>query len=177
MILTNDAKIAKKAKYLTTQAKDDPIKYIHNDIGYNFRLSNLHAALGLAQLESLPLYMKKKENIRQIYKKKIDKIQGLKLSKTSNSRGCNYWLNIVEIEKKLSKNKFSSIIKYLNKNGIQARPIWYPNHLQNKYKNCQTFKLDNVKKIYLNRLCLPSSAQLTRKQQDFICKKLKKICK
>ena len=106
MILTNDLKIAKRAKYLTTQAKDDNINYIHNDIGYNFRLSNLQAALGIAQLESLPSYIRRKRKIHKIYKKKINKIAGLRVSETSNSSKCNYWLNIVEFKKKNIKEYF-----------------------------------------------------------------------
>jgi len=90
MILTNNLKIARRAKYLTTQAKDDPIHYIHNDIGYNFRLSNIQAALGLAQLESLTAQIKKKKIIHEIYKSKIGKIKGLRISKTSHSDKCNY---------------------------------------------------------------------------------------
>ena len=172
MILTNSRKIAKEAKYLTTQAKDDPIYSIHNEVGYNFRLPNILAALGLAQLESLSKYIKKKKIIHERYKKKINKIKYLSISNTPHYATCNYWLNILEINKNLSKKKLSKIIKYFFKNGIEVRPLWHPNHLQKKYKNCQTYKLDNINKIYLNRLCLPSSSQLTKKKQDFICKKL-----
>ncbi len=175
MILTDNLAIARKAKYLTTQAKDDPVHYIHNDVGYNFRLTNIQAALGIAQLESLPKYLKKKKVIHEIYKNKINKIRGLKISKTSHSNKCNYWLNIIEIDKKLSKKNFSKIIKYLENAGIEVRPLWYPNHLQRKYKKCQTYELYNINKIYRSRLCIPSSSQLTKKQQTFICKKLKNI--
>ena len=173
MILTNNQKIAKKAKYLITQAKDDPIYSVHNEVGYNFRLTNILAALGLAQLESLSKYIKKKKVIHERYKAKINKIKYLSISNTPYYAVCNYWLNILEINKNLSKKKLSKIIKYLFKKGIEVRPLWHPNHLQKKYKNCQTYKLDNINKIYLNRLCLPSSSQLTKKKQDFICKKLK----
>ena len=175
MILTNNAIIAKKAKYLTTQAKDDPIYSIHNEIGYNFRLTNVQAAMGLAQLESLSEYIKKKKIIHERYKNKINKIEGLAISNAPYFASCNYWLNILEIRKYLSKGKLSKIIKYLSKNSIETRPIWYPNHLQKKYKNYQHYKLKNVNKIYQNRLCLPSSTQLTKKQQDFVCSKLKNI--
>tara|TARA_B100000029_G_scaffold512122_1_gene607972 strand:- start:1162 stop:2346 length:1185 start_codon:yes stop_codon:yes gene_type:complete len=173
MILTNDFKIAKRAKYLTTQAKDDNINYIHNEIGYNFRLTNLQAAVGLAQLESLSSYIRKKKKIHKIYKNKINKIVGLKISEVSNLNKCNYWLNIIEFKKKVSRKKFFKIIKYLKKNNIQARPIWYPNHLQKKYKNCQKYRLDNIEKIYQNRLCIPSSSQLTKNEQNFVCNKIR----
>ena len=175
MILTDNLKIANRAKYLTTQAKDDSINYIHNDIGYNFRLSNIQAALGLAQLENLSKNIRKKKIIHSIYKSKIDINKGLRISCASHPNKCNYWLNILEINKRLSKKELSKIIQQFNKNGIEVRPLWYPNHLQKKYKKCQTYKLSNVKKIYQKRLCLPSSSQLTAKQQNLICKKLNNI--
>ena len=173
MILTNNGKIAKKAKYLTNQAKDDPIYSVHNEVGYNFRLPNILAAIGLAQLEVLSKYIKRKKIIHERYKKKINKIKYLSISSTPYYASNNYWLNILEIKKNLTKKKLSKIIKYFLKNKIEVRPLWYPNHLQNKFKDCQTYKLNNINKIYKNRLCLPSSSQLTKKQQDFICKKLK----
>jgi len=173
MILTNDLKIAKRAKYLTNQAKDDPIYSIHNEIGYNFRLTNIQAALGLAQLESISKYIKKKRLIHKRYIKKINKIKYLSISKTPYFARSNHWLNILEIKKNLSKKNLLKAINYLNRSGIKTRPLWYPNHLQKKYKNCQTYKLKNVNKVYQNRLCLPSSAQLTEWELNFICSKLK----
>ena len=175
IILTDNLRIAKKSKYLITQAKDDSVFYIHNEVGYNFRLTNLQAALGIAQLESLKKYINKKKIIHQIYKKQINKINCLKISDTPNFANCNHWLNILEIQKKISKKRLFKIIKYLKKNKIETRPVWHPNHLQKQFKNCQGYKLKNINQIYKNRLCLPSSPQLTRKQQSFICLKLKSI--
>ena len=172
MILTDDEELAEIARYLTTQAKDDPVRYIHHEIGYNFRLTNIQAALGIAQLEVLSKYIKKKKIIHERYKHKLSKINGLAISKVPHFASNNHWLNILEIRKDLSKKKLSNIIKYLNKSGIETKPIWHPNHLQRQYKGCQTYKLKNISKIYQNRLCLPSSMKLTNKQQDFICSKL-----
>ena len=177
MILTNFHNIANKAKYLTTQAKDNSIYSIHNDIGYNFRLTNIQAAFGIAQLESISSFLKKKKIIHKRYKSKINNIKGLRLSTVPNFTNSNYWLNILEINKKISKEKFSKIINYLMKNNIQVRPLWRPNHLQMKYTKFQRYRLNNVNKIYKNRLCLPSSVGLTIKEQDFICSKLKNIFK
>ena len=173
MILTNNRKIAEKAKYLTNQAKDDPVYSVHNEVGYNFRLPSILAALGVAQLESLSKYIKKKKIIHERYKKKINKIKYLSISNTPYYASCNYWLNILEINKNLTEEKISKVIKYFSRNNIEVRPLWYPNHLQKEYKNSQTYKLDNTSNIYKNRLCLPSSSQLTLKQQNFICEKIK----
>jgi len=125
-------------------------------------------------IESKYFYYSEKKIYKNFFDKKtINRIIGLQISDVPNFARCNYWLNILEINKLLSKKKLLKIINYLRKNGIETKPIWHPNHLQKKYKNCQTYKLNNINKIYLNRLCLPSSPQLTKSQQDFICKKLK----
>ena len=173
MILTNNKKIAKKAKYLTNQSKDNSIYSIHNEVGYNFRLPNILAALGLAQLESLSKCIKKKKIIHKRYKKKINKIKYLSISNAPYYASSNHWLNILKIDKNLSKKKMSKIIKYFYKNNIEVRPLWYPNHLQKVYKNSETYKLDNTNRIHKNRLCLPSSPQLTVREQNFICEKIK----
>ena len=122
MILTNNKKIAEKAKYLTNQSKDNSIYSIHNEVGYNFRLPNILAALGLAQLESLSKYIKKKKIIHKRYKKKINKIKHLSISNTPYYASSNHWLNIIKIDKNLSKKKMSKIIKYFSQNNIEVRP-------------------------------------------------------
>jgi len=109
MIVTNDPKYAERAKYLTTQAKDDPIRYIHEDIGYNFRLTNIQAAMGVAQLERLSEYIEIKKKNYESYKKEIDAIPGLHLAGTPDYAESNYWFycfgicatcrNLIEVAK------------------------------------------------------------------------------
>lgn len=159
MILTNNKKIAKKAFYLTNQAKDDPINFIHNEIGYNFRMSNLHAAIGLAQIENIDKILKKKKNINLTYSKLYnshDKLQILKAPSYSNS---NYWMNILKFDK-FNKIRMNEIVSFFKKNSIEIRPVWHPNHLQKPYKNCQKFKIDNAIGLVNNSICLPSSFNL-----------------
>jgi dTDP-4-amino-4,6-dideoxygalactose transaminase len=80
MIITDDEDMAEKAKYLTTQAKDDPVRYVHNEIGYNFRLSNVQSALGVAQLEQLQMILERKKEIHQHYTSAIMAIDGLSIA-------------------------------------------------------------------------------------------------
>ena len=158
MILTNSRKIAKRAKYLITQAKDDPIFSLHHEVGYNFRLPNILAALGLAQLESLSKFIKKKNVIHKRYKKKLNNIKHLSVSNVPNYAESNYWLNILKINKKISKEKLKKIIKSFRKSNIEVRPLWHPNHLQKQYKNCQTYKLSNTN----NRgMLIPTTSSIT----------------
>ena len=81
MIITNSQEFAEKAYYLTTQAKDDPIRYIHNEVGYNYRITNINAAIGLAQLEMVDEVLKRKEEIRNFYFNHISSINGLELAR------------------------------------------------------------------------------------------------
>ena len=169
MILTNDKMKAKKARYLINQAKDNSFKFIHNQIGYNYRLSNIHAAIGFAQFEKLPVFLKRKNNIQKLYLRYLKGIEGIKIINTSNYSKNNYWLNVICIDKKKFNKNSTYLLKKLNNKNIKARPIWFPNHLQKKFKNYQSFKINNANKIYSNCICLPSSISLADQDIYKIC--------
>tara|TARA_Y100000590_G_scaffold469071_1_gene654732 strand:+ start:5830 stop:6981 length:1152 start_codon:yes stop_codon:yes gene_type:complete len=161
MILTNNEATAEKAKYLTTQAKDDPIRYIHNDIGYNFRLTNIQAAVGVAQLEQLPLFLNKKIKIYNKYRNEIDKIDGLNIANVPSYAKNNHWMILLQIdEKKYGKNRENLMISLSEKN-IQTRPAWAPIHLQKPYQNYQSFSIDKTNDLVNISLCLPSSTNIS----------------
>jgi len=160
MILTDDKALAEKAKYLTTQAKDDPIRYIHNEIGYNFRLTNIQAALGVAQLEQLPEILKKKKEIHHSYKKEVKKVDGLSISDTPAYASNNHWINLLQINNDIYGEDKEKLMQRLKENSVQARPVWQLNHAQKPYKNCQTYKIEKAVKLLSNSLCIPSSSNL-----------------
>ena len=172
MILTNKKNLMKKAKYYTTQAKDDVTNYIHNEIGYNFRLSNLHSAVGLAQLEKFKLIMNKKKKIHNNYKNLIEKkIPNTgSIYDTPNYSINNFWLNILRTKNKDHKK----IISYLKEKKIVARPIWYPNHLQKMYNKCERYRITNAQKLLKQSVCLPSSWNLKNTQIKQIIKCIQK---
>jgi len=160
MILADDETLAEEAKYLTTQAKDDPINYIHNEVGYNFRLTNIQAALGVAQLEQLPLYLESKQKIFSKYVNMTKTIEGLSIVKTPSYANNNHWLTILQIdEKKYGKNRKNLMLR-LESSSIQARPVWNLNHLQKPYKDCQSYSIEKATELIKNSLCLPSSVNL-----------------
>ena len=168
MLLTNNLELAKKAKYFSTQAKDDPINYIHNKVGFNYRMSNIQAALGLAQLQNLNKFLKAKLKIFNTYKEKLENIDGLSIYETPEYAKNNHWLNILKInEKKYGKNK-NQLFKLFHKNKIQTRPVWYLNHNQKMFKKYQNYKVKNAKKLLQFSLCLPSSTNLSEKQLNQI---------
>jgi len=168
MILTDDPKLAEKAKYLTTQAKNDPVRYVHDEIGYNFRLTNIQASLGVAQLEQLPSIVKRKKEIYDFYQKTIENINGLSLSKVPDYAENNHWLNLLQIENKVYNENREVLMKRLEENGIQTRPVWKLNHEQKSYKDCQYYKIEKAKKLVKNSLCLPSSSNLSNKNLNKI---------
>ncbi len=166
MIITNSQEFAEKANYLTTQAKDDPIRYIHNEVGYNYRLTNIHAAFGLAQLENINEVLISKKNTHNLYLKKINLINGLSIVPAPKHSDSNYWLNILKINPEIYKLSRDELMSLLEKNGIQTRPVWYLNHLQKKFMAFQSFEIDQAILLLKNSLCIPSSSHLESKDLE-----------
>jgi len=172
MILTNNKLLALKARYITTQAKDNSTKYIHNNIGYNYRLTNIQAALGVAQTEQLNTFLKIKMNNYNYYCREVDKIKGLSIAKTPDFSNNNHWINILKIDNNSYRLKLNDLMIKLEKNGIQTRPVWYLNHLQIPYKKYQYYKIDKAEYLVKNSLCLPSSTSLKNSDIEKIVKVL-----
>ena len=164
MLLTSEKKLAQKARYLTTQAKDDPIRYVHHEIGYNYRLTNIQAALGVAQLEQLPDFLAHKKNIHQAYVKALEKIDGLTIAPVPDYANSNYWMNLLQIDSRIYGQDRESLMSRLEEAGIQTRPVWVLNHLQKPYKNYQSYKIEQAEELVNNSLCLPSSTNLSDKE-------------
>ena len=172
MILTNNAKLAKEAHYLTTQAKDDPINYIHNEVGYNFRLSNMLAALGLAQTEQLPVFLKNKRNIFIKYRTALKNIEGLEIASCPTYANNNHWMDLLEIDSKAYGEDSKSLFKRLERRGIQTRPIWALNHLQKPYRTNQSYRIDLADKLVANSLCLPCSVNMKMEEHEEVIRNL-----
>lgn len=174
IILTDNEDYAKRAKYLTTQAKDDEVRYIHNEVGYNFRLTNIQAAMGVAQLEKLPEYLRIKKNNYFSFKKEIDKIYGLNIAKVPGYARNNHWMYSLQIDKEIYGKGMEELMEYLRVNNIQTRPIWYLNHLQKPYKDCQNYKIEKANKLWKKTLNIPCSINLTKDDKKYILEVLKK---
>tara|TARA_Y100000768_G_scaffold388524_1_gene384956 strand:+ start:4268 stop:5413 length:1146 start_codon:yes stop_codon:yes gene_type:complete len=162
MILTKSDEYSRSAKYLSTQAKDDSFNFLHNEIGYNFRLTNVQAAIGLAQLENIEDIKIKKNEIHNFYQRLVSSKKDISLVSPSKNIESNYWLNVVRFSNKELQQK--AIKKFLSAE-IEVRPIWHLNHLQKPYKNSLTYKIENAPNQIETSLCLPSSVGL--KKEDF----------
>ena len=164
MILTDDADQAEKARYLTTQGKDDPVRYIHNEIGYNLRLTNIQAALGVAQLELLSDFLERKREIFQQYQTALNDIEGLALADAPDYAENNHWMNLLQINSAVYGEDREALMQRLGKNNIQTRSVWSLNHLQKPYRDCQNYKIERAKELFNISLCIPSSSNLREGQ-------------
>ena len=173
IIISNDNKKILKIKYLINQAKDDPIKFIHNESGYNLRISNLQSSLIYSQLERLNKIIKKKKMIHEIYKKLLDKNKFNLIIDTEFSKS-NYWLNVITLNNN-KNNVYNKFVPSLIKKNIEARYVWYPNHLQKPFKHYQNYKINNSLNYVKKSICLPSGLNLNRNDVYKICKIINNI--
>ncbi len=174
MIITNNKNLAEKCKYLSTQATNDSIIYRHDDIGYNYRLTNIQAAVGVAQLEKIRLFIKKKKEIYDFYKKKINRILDLQLAERPKYANNNNWMMTI-ILKKNFKYKKDILIKKLLKKKIQTRSMWLPIHLQKKYKKYEKYKISKSIELFNNSINIPCSTNLSSSQMNKVISTLLKI--
>jgi len=140
MLLTDDKELAKKAKHITTTAKQ-PHKweYIHDVIGYNYRLTNLAAALGVAQMEQLPDFIKRKRELAKKYEI-FFKDSGIEFVSEKKNTEANYWLNAIILKDRKQRDKF---LEQTNEVGIMTRPIWELMNKLRMFKDCQNGDLSN----------------------------------
>jgi perosamine synthetase len=172
MIVSNNEELLRKAKHLTTQAKSDELYYTHDEIGYNYRMTNLQAALGLAQLEQLEDFIKVKKDNYEFYKNEVQEIPGLRILDFKDTIRPNYWFYALYVEQGYALNR-DQIIKYLASKKIQARPIWGLISDQRPYEGSQTYKIDKAKQ-YLDKVVnIPCSSNLSREDAAYVIECLK----
>ena len=159
-LLVKKKSLQKKILYLAEQAKNDPIKYIHNEVGFNYRMPNINAAFGCAQLEKLKKFLQKRRQNFLVYRNLINKIPGLSLLEPMGYSKSNHWMNVIIIDrKKINKTPLYFHKKLLNKK-IETRLVWRPNHLQKMYKSNEKYRISLSKNLYDTSLCVPSSSNL-----------------
>jgi perosamine synthetase len=157
-IITNNKLLARKIKHLSTTAKIyHHWEYIHDAVGYNFRMPNLNAALGSAQIENLNKFLKSKRKLFSRYCKEFLKINDVRLIKNPKFSKSNNWLNTIFI-KNSSIKKRNKVLSLAQKNQMFLRPIWKPLHTLKYFNNMPKMNLDIAMKIYKSCINLPSSA-------------------
>ena len=157
-IITNDESIAIKAKHLSTQAKiPHKWEYKHDDIGYNYRMPNLNAALACAQLEKLDLYVENKRELSDLYYEFLNENKLLELLRETKNARANYWLNAVVLEDKRERDNF---LTFTNENGVMTRPIWGLMNKLEMFKDCPHADLSNAEWLEDRVVNITSSVRL-----------------
>lgn len=157
MILTDDDDIANRAKHITATAKT-PHKweFIHDEVGYNYRMPNVNAAVGCAQMESLPQFLKNKRNIAGEYEAFFKKIDVDFFTEKDNCVS-NYWLNAIILQDRMQRDQF---LEYCHENEVMSRPVWTLMNKLPMYHDCQKTDLDNVQWLEDRLVNIPSSVRL-----------------
>jgi len=157
-IITNDEELAKKAKHLTTTAKiPHKWEYIHDEIGYNYRMPNLNAALACAQLEQLPKYIENKRETAQVYKEFFGQIDDINFISEIDEASANYWLNAIRFNKEKDKIDF---LEYSNNNGVMTRCIWRLMNKLDMFVNCPKGNLEIAESLEKTIVNITSSVRL-----------------
>jgi perosamine synthetase len=162
MILTDNEAWTHKARYLTTQAKDDPVEYIHNHIGYNYRLSNIQAAMGCAQMENLDEYIAAKRKIAATYKKALKDVPGISVMPEAPWALSTYWMYTVLVDSLQYGMDSRSLLKRLKEKRIQTRPLWRPLHRSKAHASSQAYRIENADVLYEKALSLPCSVSVAK---------------
>ena len=181
MLLSDDEAYIEKARFWSTQARDKAPWYEHTEIGYNYRMSNILAAIGRGQMLHLEERIDRRRAIYRKYKQELEKVPGVKLMpETPNCRSIQ-WLTAITVDKETTGKTFMDVINYLNDMNIESRPVWKPMHLQPYFKerNAKYFthgEGDNggvSDKLFNTGICLPSASAMTDEEQEYVIEAVK----
>jgi len=166
MITTDDERLAKRARHLTTQARLPGDEYRHDEVGFNYRLTNVAAALGVAQLEQLPTFLEKKRAIAATYDAALSSLPGVSRPRSTPGASASSWLYSVRIDRDVFGADRKSVAAALGEIGITCRPIWTPVHLLPPYRDAPRLGGSRAEAVFAEGLSLPSSVSLSPTQQE-----------
>ena len=168
VIVTDDEALAKHAKHLTTTAKASADEYYHDEVGYNYRLVNVLAAIGVGQMELLPSFIKRKKEIVAFYKKELTGVADIRFQQELPDVNTNGWLFTIQTDKQ------QQLLDHLNANKILSRRFWMPMNKLPMYKDCvYVQKKDNSNYIYNTCLSIPSSTNITDEELEIVVREIK----
>ena len=172
MILTNNKDIAIRAKHITTTAKADPLDYFHDEVGYNYRLVNILAAIGVAQMENFESILKRKKEIDALYRIELHGVGDIKFQENIPNSDPNCWLFTFRTK------KMRELLNHLNSNEIQSRPFWTPMNNLPMYKDLKYISENDISnKIFKESISVPSSSNLIIEDQYKVISEIKNFYK
>ncbi len=161
MLVSNNQTWIARARHLATQARDPAPHYEHTDIGFNYRLSNLLAAVGRAQLQGLPVKIGQRRRNNELYRQALGAVPGFSFMPESTKGVSNCWLTCITVDPAKAGVDREAIRKHLESLDIEARPVWKPMHLQPVFSTCRAVGGDVSARLFRDGLCLPSGSSLT----------------
>jgi len=164
MVTTNQESVANRIRHLSTQANKNPFEYEHDEVGYNYRLTNIQAALGVAQLEQLDSFIQIKRKNALLYRQMISEISQVELAWEESWAKSNFWLCTLLVPALDRK----PLMEYLLSQNIQVRPAWKLMHTLSMYRDCQVYEMDETVSAFERCISIPSSVQLTSDDIKFV---------
>ena len=175
-LLSNNIDIVAKARFLATQAKEDAPHYEHTTMGYNYRMSNISAAIGVGQLKVLEERVAARRANHDFYQELLSGIEGIRFLAEPDGFYSNRWLSCILIDPEKTSGISSEQVRLaLEKENIESRPLWKPMHMQPLFKSHKFFGTGLSEKLFEQGICLPSGSNLTPQQKERISSQLKVV--
>lgn len=168
MLCSDDESLIERSRFLATQARDPAPYYEHSTIGFNYRLSNLLAAVGIAQLEVLDQRVERRQQIFEFYREKLEELPGIRMMPLAPYAASNYWLSVIQIDKDLFGVSPEDVRQALEKENIETRLVWKPLHCQPVFSDCRCRGGDVAEELFKTGLCLPSGTALREEDLERI---------
>lgn len=168
MVLTDSDGWAARARHLTTQARSDDREYVHDEVGYNYRLPAINAAIGIAQMERLPEILERKRRVAERYREGLAGLPLVAPAPEAAWARSTFWLYTVRLKDLRLPALRDRLLDSMRQEGIEARPLWRPIHLAPMYAAAQRYHLDHTEDIYRTAVSLPSSPGLVREDQRLV---------
>lgn len=175
MLVSNDADLIDRARHLSTQARDPAPHYEHSVIGYNYRLSNLLAAVGCGQLHRVEKMMARRREINERYRAAMTHTAGITFMPVADYGTPNYWLTCIQVDPASAGVSREDIRAGLEAEDVESRPVWKPMHLQPVFQHCRRFGGDVAGSLFEKGLCLPSGSNLTDDDHARVLNALAKV--
>ncbi|HAS91463.1 MAG TPA: pyridoxal phosphate-dependent aminotransferase [Clostridiales bacterium] len=181
MLIGDDKELIEKARFYATQSREPARYYQHEKLGYNYRMSNIVAGIGRAQIKILNDRVARKREVFARYKKELAGLDGLTFMEDADYGVSNKWLTVIRIDPKMSPVKPLDIMETLEKENIESRPVWKPMHLQPVFARCNFYAKEDgqdiSKMLFEQGVCMPSGTQMTAAEQDRVIEIVKGLWK
>jgi perosamine synthetase len=168
MLLTEDDELAARARYLSTQAKDDALEYVHGAVGFNYRLSNVLAAIGCGQLEQLQAKVDARRRNATAYTEAFSGVPGLAPMREAPYAASTFWLFTVRVDEERFGIDSRELLRRLASSGIQSRPLWQPLHLSKPFAGATAYRCEVAVTVEAEALSLPSSSGLSPEDRAYV---------